>query len=176
MCTQLGASRFDQLGEKRAGSQAAVTAHVRGMTMTLYASGPLLGEETVIGDPTEIVDALIAVQLSHIGAIDRNIARRALATAVADEIQASLIEAAVQAGEWRFDDVSALTVERLTRSRAYSDNDGKWEHQLTLIVVRPDGHWVNPPTGSVFSIDPTTDLSLVLALVQTTWLDVERLD
>ena len=144
---------------------------------TYYASGLLLGAETVVGTASDMVDALIQVQLSGIGTSDRATARRAIAIAVAQEVQEALLETAVKAGWWSTAGASDVEHTRLSRSRAITDRDGVWTSRaVALVIVTPEDPSWEKPRGKCLAIDPRSDLALVKALILTSWLKVERLE
>ena len=141
---------------------------------TYYASGLLLGAETVVGTASDVVDALIQVQLSGIGTSDRAMARRAIAIAVAQELQGDILTAAAKAGLLSSANVSDLELERLKRSKAIADDFAPWLSTIDLILVEPAGPWTYPG-GQCLVIRPTTDHALVVSLMLTMWLRVERI-
>ena len=145
-----------------------------GSGMILYASGPLLHGQTIMGSPAEIVGALVETHLAGCDS-DRPMARRAIASAVADEIQAALLKAAIADGHWSYDGATSAEIDRLTRSRTSHDPGGEWKARaLSLILVRPEGSWERP-RGKILVIDPTTDFRLLQSLVHATWLRVEQI-
>jgi hypothetical protein len=145
--------------------------------MIVYARGPILLDQVVIGSPAEVVDAILEAHLPGAGArVDRAIARRAVAISVCEEVQAVLLRSAIRRGFWSYSGASSQEVDRLTRSREITDRDGPWKsRQVPLILVRPEGDW-EQPTGRCMAMDPATDELLIAALVKVTWLEVGRLD
>ena len=171
------ATRRVHLFGGRAGGAFVRWAARGGGVSIFYAYGPLLDDETVIGTPSDIVDALIQMQLSGIGSSDRPTARRAIAIAVAQELQELqefILEAAAKAGRLSSTSVTDPELARLRRSKAIPDDFSQWLSAVRLILVAPEAPWVYPG-GQMIVIDPTSDATLVISLLLTMWLWVERL-
>ena len=102
-------------------------------------------------------------------------ARRAIVVALAQEMQDEILAAAAKAGRLDSRSVATEDLARHKRSKALTDNSGKWMSPIPLVLVAPEEEWEHPGSGARV-IDPTSDPKFVISLMLTNWIDVKRIE
>lgn len=134
---------------------------------TFYATGHLTDFEVwVAPDLPTLISSLIGDPgyLSRDPAGRREIRER-FACSLATETQAALIETAVGEGTWSWEGASLSEIERLFRSRQFTDHQPSWKGGIPLILVRHDLAW-KAPTAQVKVVSAVTDSGLLWSAFQ----------